>query len=326
MTSRKGYAAFLQYYRQAFGADRWNSLLPALQRPRNHVAVALSPTQTYHMDGASLLPCVALLGDLYQCSDARRIVRIADLCAAPGGKSVVLAQLLRHAVAKGWIDSFDHVASDISAQRTQRLHTVLSQIPAVAGSSSIRVIHADASNPSELLKEVAPHSMDYILVDAPCSSERHLLHDEEEMAVWGPARPAKNAQRQVSILLSAARLLRAGGRIVYSTCALTPRENDDVVQEFVAKMKRNAVRYGFESVFRLDAPVAVRNDLSFLEKNRWTSAAIGGVDVWKETNAEKTQYGWLVLPDHNGRAWGPMYVAVLELPAPRNTSGGSHST
>ena len=78
-------------------------------------------------------------------------------------------------------------------------------------------------------------AFDAVLVDAPCSSERHLLHDPQEMATWTPKRTKQNAKRQLDILLQAIFAARPGGRLLYSTCSISPVENDDVVEKLLKK-------------------------------------------------------------------------------------------
>jgi 16S rRNA (cytosine1407-C5)-methyltransferase len=112
-----------------------------------------------------------------------------------------------------------------------------------------------------------------ILLDAPCSSERHVLASETALAQWTPARPRFLARRQWALLSAAFLLLAPRGSLVYATCALSPEENDAVAGRLLEK-------YG--GAVHLDPP-------DFPE-------------------GEPTQYGRLILPDCDG-GMGPMYVA-----------------
>ncbi|MCL2320256.1 MAG: 16S rRNA methyltransferase, partial [Treponema sp.] len=112
-----------------------------------------------------------------------------------------------------------------------------------------------------------------ILLDAPCSSERHVIQSAKALADWTPARPRSLARRQWSLLSAAFLLLKPGGSLVYATCALSPEENDGPVSRLLSK---------YSDAIELDDP-------DFPE-------------------GEKTSYGRLILPD-TSNGMGPMYVA-----------------
>ena len=133
--------------------------------------------------------------------------------------------------------------------------------------------------PSLLLLRHETGTYDRILVDAPCSSERHVMHSGEEMMTWAPSRSRKMAERQVRLLLAAVRALRPGGRVVYSTCSLSPAENDDVVDAVLGKSR-----------YPVSPHAMADGELPF---------------------GERTKRGWHVLPDNNPHQYGPIYIAVL---------------
>jgi 16S rRNA (cytosine1407-C5)-methyltransferase len=114
---------------------------------------------------------------------------------------------------------------------------------------------------------------DAILVDAPCSSERHVIQNPRALAEWTTARPRSLSGRQWSLLSAAFLLLKSGGSLVYSTCAITPEENDIPVNRLLEKYSKE---------IELD-------EAGF-------------------SDGEKTRYGRLILPDLSGGK-GPMYVA-----------------
>jgi 16S rRNA C967 or C1407 C5-methylase (RsmB/RsmF family) len=76
---------------------------------------------------------------------------------------------------------------------------------------------------------------DAILLDAPCSSERHVLASEYHLAQWTPARIRNLCVAQWALLSAAFRLLKTGGVLTYATCALHPDENDGTVQKLLKK-------------------------------------------------------------------------------------------
>ncbi len=146
---------------------------------------------------------------------------ILDMCAAPGGKSAHLAQLLNN---KGKIFSVDKYESKlrIMKENAERL-----------GVTNTEFIHDDASDfQSEAVKS---QKFDKILLDAPCSG-LGVLSKKPEIR-W--KREMKDilslAELQKKLLNNAAEYLKAGGVIVYSTCTTENEENMDVVKDFLAK-------------------------------------------------------------------------------------------
>ena len=114
---------------------------------------------------------------------------------------------------------------------------------------------------------------DGILLDVPCSSERHVLSSPPHLAAWSPARIKNLAYRQWALLSGAWLVLKPGGYLVYSTCALSPAENDDVVQKLFQK---------YDDAIRIES----------------------------ESLGERTQWGVHILPDAAEGA-GPIYYAIL---------------
>jgi len=145
--------------------------------------------------------------------------RVLDLCAAPGGKSTKLAAKL---CGQGLL-----VANDISEERVKALIYNLE----LAG-----VRNAVVTNESpERLAEHFPGYFDKILVDAPCSGEGMFRKDPEAVKSWGKFKSELCAGMQRGILESAHRLLKRGGRMVYSTCTFDYREDEGMIREFLKK-------------------------------------------------------------------------------------------
>ena len=143
--------------------------------------------------------------------------RVLDLCAAPGGKSTQMAALMQ---GRGTL-----VCNEPVAARAQ----VLSRNIERMGVKNAVVVSA---LPEELSPRW-PEYFDRVLVDAPCSGEGMFRRHPEAIGEWSPAAPAGCAQRQAAILLSAARMLRPGGRLAYSTCTFSAEENEGVIQAFL---------------------------------------------------------------------------------------------
>jgi 16S rRNA (cytosine967-C5)-methyltransferase len=142
--------------------------------------------------------------------------RIWDCCAAPGGKTLVLAK--RHPEA-------EILASDVSAKRVEALGERMKDSPMV------KVVEADAT---KLAAEEG--EFDLILCDVPCSGTGTLGRNPEIKLRLEPAEMFRQAKRQREILTAALGRLAAGGRLVYSTCSLEPEENERVVEAVLGSL------------------------------------------------------------------------------------------
>ncbi|MBZ3874746.1 5-methylcytosine rRNA methyltransferase NSUN4, partial [Sciurus carolinensis] len=167
----------------------------------------------YLMDAASLLPVLAL--DL-QPGDV-----VLDLCAAPGGKTLALLQTgcCRHLAA-----------NDLSTSRMDRLQKVLhSYVPRdIREGNRIRVTSWDGRKWGELEGD----TYDRVLVDVPCTTDRHSLHEEENNIFQRSRKKERQMLPVLQVQLLAAGLLatKPGGYVVYSTCSLSHLQNEYVVQ------------------------------------------------------------------------------------------------
>jgi 16S rRNA (cytosine1407-C5)-methyltransferase len=173
------------------------------------------------------------------------------------------------------------LANEISAERRRRLADVLDAHLDRERRARVTVSGFDAAAQGGRKSEQGRYAA--ILLDAPCSGERHVIQNERALAEWKPARPRFLAGRQWALLSSAFLLLAPGGSLVYATCALSPEENDAVAARLFKK-------YG---------DMAVIDEPDF-------------------TEGEKTEFGRIILPDACG-GMGPMYVArFMRLPAAGN--------
>jgi 16S rRNA (cytosine967-C5)-methyltransferase len=139
---------------------------------------------------------------------------VLDLCAAPGGKTLLLS---RAAGPQGHI-----VAADVHANRVRAMKERLER----AGAGNVESMVLDGTQPLSLEKK-----FDRILVDAPCSGTGTLARHPEIRWRLRPEDLADLHNRQVSLLSNALHALAPGGRLVYSTCSLEPEENELVVSE-----------------------------------------------------------------------------------------------
>ena len=144
--------------------------------------------------------------------------KVLDLCAAPGGKTTQIASRLQ---GKGFL-----LSNEIHPARAR----ILSQNVERMGVRNAVVTNEDSGR----LAESFPEFFDRIAVDAPCSGEGMFRKDEEAVREWSTENVEHCALRQQEILANAARMLKAGGRLVYSTCTFAPQENEMAVETFIA--------------------------------------------------------------------------------------------
>lgn len=171
-------------------------------------------------------------GEIYLQDEASQLVaqvvdvkpgdRVLDLCAAPGGKTTMMAD---RAGGPGMI-----VAADLSATRlatvaaTARLHELQSIKPVV--------LNAAVQLP------FAKQSFDRVLVDAPCSGTGTLRRNPEIRWRLTPTDIARLAEQQKKILSCALEAVKPGGRLIYSTCSVELEENEDVIEEVMGQDER----------------------------------------------------------------------------------------
>lgn len=140
---------------------------------------------------------------------------VLDLCAAPGGKST------QAAARAGLL-----LSNEIIPKRAKLLSSAIERL----GFSNVIVTSAAPQQ----LAEACPALFDKILVDAPCSGEGMMRREAAAIREWSVENVALCARRQQEILEDAAKMLRPGGRLVYSTCTFEPYENRWQVQHFLS--------------------------------------------------------------------------------------------
>lgn len=139
--------------------------------------------------------------------------RMLDLCAAPGGKSTQIAEGLG---GDGLL-----VCNEPVTSRARILSRNIERM----GITNALVVSAEP----EQLAEIWPECFDGILVDAPCSGEGMFRRQPESRAEWNEQSSTGCAARQQRIIAAACRMLRPGGRLVYSTCTFNMEENEGVI-------------------------------------------------------------------------------------------------
>ena len=151
--------------------------------------------------------------------DVQPGMRVADLCAAPGGKTSQLAAALQ---GQGLLLANEFVAAraDILRQNLERM-----------GVTNAVITNEDTAR----LAAAMPGQFDRVLVDAPCSGEGMFRKEAVAAAQHNNALVAHCAELGAEILENAAALLAPGGVLVYSTCTFAPAEDEEQIAAFLAK-------------------------------------------------------------------------------------------
>ncbi|XP_036412145.1 5-methylcytosine rRNA methyltransferase NSUN4 isoform X1 [Colossoma macropomum] len=226
----------------------------------------------YLLDAASVLPVLAL--------DVQPGHSVLDLCAGPGGKTLALLQA--QAVRFLW-------ANDLSGSRTARLRrTLQSYLPReLLTEDRVYITSLDGRQ----WRNKDEHQFDKVLVDVPCTTDRHSLM-EEDNNIFKRSR-TKERQKlpllQMELLLAGIQATRPGGHVLYSTCSLSQLQNQCVVEQAISVAQQE-----------MDITVQVQNLSSF-------------VQLFSDTFhfAPQPAVGELVLP-HLCANFGPIYMCKLQ--------------
>jgi 16S rRNA C967 or C1407 C5-methylase (RsmB/RsmF family) len=316
---------FQSHFASLLGAERWARLRDILMQPSNLVSVANSfaastsssdadmvpwlnsqpltvharqpsipldqPYQppvtssnglkeNYWMDAASLLPVLLL--------DLKPGQRVLDMCSAPGGKAFVIAQFLFSSTLDTASLTSSLTVNEPDKSRRLRLEGVLREYlpPSLLGTDRVKVQHQDAD---KFWARQEEECYDRVLIDAPCSSDRHHLQQSVAnrglipSSAWSLKGNVKAmAQLQLQLLLAGLKTLKVGGRLCYSTCSMSDVENDEVVDKALKRIN-----------MRDDVVSVSRPEIDFKEKLGY----------------ERTKHGLLILPDV--KEWGPIYCCVI---------------
>jgi 16S rRNA (cytosine967-C5)-methyltransferase len=167
---------------------------------------------------------------------------VLDACAAPGGKSLLIADALAPSGQKEHIAAAEAsaaaprqhlVALDLPGERMERLEENLAH----TGEVEVALVAADLrTDPALMLRgQDLPVVYPAVLLDAPCTNTGVMRHriDVKWRLQAGDFR--RHARQQLVLLEAAARLVAPGGRLVYSTCSIDPEENEGVVASFLER-------------------------------------------------------------------------------------------
>lgn len=181
----------------------------------------------YAMDLASIYPVLALCP---HSSD-----EVLDMCAAPGGKAFTLLQMVKSK------DGGALALNDSNASRAQRLRHVVRKCVTKSVLHSVRITRRKGEEWGIIERNV----YDKVLVDAPCSSDRHNIEKWVKKNKYWPD-SMKFRRLQSRLLQAAVHAVKDKGIVVYSTCTMSTEENDAVIHDVMDHMQKCG--YGIEVV------------------------------------------------------------------------------
>jgi len=177
-------------------------------------AQALARGHCYIQDPSTAIACRLL--------DPQPEEKVLDACAAPGGKTGYIAQLIQN---RGLI-----AACDRATDRLRVLEENLAKLGAAA-----RVFEVDWRHGHVPIKVASIGPFDRILFDAPCSNTGAMRRRVDVRWRLKPAHFISLQKQQLEIVRSLCSLLKPGGVLVHSTCSLEPEENEEVVQKITSE-------------------------------------------------------------------------------------------
>ena len=267
-----GAQGFEQYYGELYG-ERWNALKQSFAGEGSAVEYKVPGAEkSYFLDSASVLAAL--------CLPLENATDILDLCAAPGGKTLVLASRMPQDAKLS--------SNERSPERKHRLSTVVQTCLPPEISERVKTSCSDGATWCTRQTEC----FDRILLDAPCSSERHVIADPKYLNSWSPSRIKTVTTEQWALLSSAYRLLRPQGILLYSTCALCPEENDGMIERLYKKFNKDG------TAFSLLEPAPEVSEVS-----KFAEIKLPGF--------EKTKYGYMIMPDTQKGA-GPIFFSIIK--------------
>ena len=268
----RGQEGFEEYYKGIFGA-RWEQLKSSLFNENDAIEYHIPGAEkSYFLDSASVLAAASL--------PLQGAEKILDLCAAPGGKTIVLASRMGEEARL--------YSNERSPDRKHRLSVSVETCIPPQIAEQITVSCSDGSTWCTRQSEC----FDRILLDAPCSSERHVISSPKYLADWSLSRIKTVTSEQWALLSCAYRLLEPNGILLYSTCALCPKENDEMIERLQKKFNKDNESF---KILEANPDSSINNTFAKIDFPSY----------------EKTQYGYQILPDTQNGA-GPIYFAIIQ--------------
>jgi 16S rRNA (cytosine967-C5)-methyltransferase len=188
---------------------------------------------------------------------------VVDFCAGAGGKTLLLGAMMR---STGRLYAFD-----VAEKRLVKLKPRVAR----SGLSNVHPVLISGENDTKV-KRLAG-KIDRVLVDAPCSGLGTLRRNPDLKWRQTPESVAELTRKQADILAGAARLVKAGGRLVYATCSILPDENEAIVDAFLASHPDFQRLSASDLLAKQDIQIAVGEDLRLLPHTHGTDGFFAAV-------------------------------------------------
>jgi 16S rRNA C967 or C1407 C5-methylase (RsmB/RsmF family) len=206
---------------------------------------------------------------------------VLDVCASPGGKAIHCYDRLNRTKPV--------IVNEPAGSRRMRLTSVLRTY----GADELPALGIDGG----LICQYVVNEIPLVVLDAPCSGEAHILSQPQRRNEWTPRQSKMLAQRQLSLAVSAAHALRPGGHMLYSTCAMSPYENELLIQELLNRMG--------EAIEPMPWPEESVSELSRYTSNFSPLAEVEGQAI----DSRIVQAGWRFRPSDFGE---PFFGILLK--------------
>ncbi|KAH8740041.1 hypothetical protein FG386_000868 [Cryptosporidium ryanae] len=278
----------------------------------------VSDESVYFMDAASII-----VGCLLKVNIDSTIL---DFCSAPGGKSLILIRRILETIC--FDNDLNHlkckvICNEFNRSRLERLRKVLLNHIGELNMQKLNVKTVSVDAASNSASFYFTNKFLNIIVDAPCSSDRHLILSNT-LQNWSLKLSKENHRRQVNILINSLNLLESNGTILYCTCTLNKKENDDTIEYICKKASINpelcllslfSILSDFKNIHnqvKISIQPLSENYRQDNKKIPECEFADSELEI-KEYNTiifEYSKFGAYILPDKNNGI-GPLYVSII---------------
>lgn len=278
--------------------------------------------------------------------------KVLDMCASPGGKSIVIARKLfgykrspinriRNMKNINLSNNPNDVVAEIECDTLMKYYCTLSKTGYLVSNEYSRSRYERLEGvlkkyiPKEILYsnnlEITKYNglyinqfsrfrnFDKILLDAPCSSDSYLIQNENELNKWTPNVIKYNTITQFQLLCNAFELLKRDGILIYSTCALSPQENDGVIDRLQKKYASAVKIIDFIEEEFMEKKKEAQNKsqnktcLMSLQKNKENQEndEKNLCNKWNYLSFfERTKHGYISMPDKS--PFGLLYICKIK--------------